>query len=43
MSLQKFLRLWSASMLLFLLMDEAASYAQSKPSATSVMVYQGWG
>lgn len=43
MSLKKFLRLWSASMLLFLLMDEAASYAQSKPSATSVMVYQGWG
>ena len=43
MSLKIFLHLWSASMLLFLLMDEAASYAQSKPSATSVMVYQGWG
>ena len=42
MSLKNLLRLWFASMLLFLLMGEAPSDAQSKPT-TSVMVYQGWG
>jgi hypothetical protein len=42
MFLPNFFRLWSASMLLFLLMGEAPSDAQSKPT-TSVMVYQGWG
>ena len=43
MSLKKFLRLWFASMLLFLLINVAASYAQSKSPAPAIMVYQGWG
>jgi hypothetical protein len=43
MSLKNFLRLWSAGMLLFLLMNGAAGNAQSKSPATSVTVYQAWG
>jgi len=43
MSLKNFLRLWSASMLLVLLMNGAAGDAQPNAPAPSVTVYQAWG
>jgi hypothetical protein len=43
MSLKIFLRLWFASMLLFLLMNGAPGGAQSNAPAPSVTVYQAWG
>ncbi|MCE3243371.1 MAG: hypothetical protein K0Q83_3878 [Deltaproteobacteria bacterium] len=43
MSLKIFLRLWFASMLLFLLMNGAPGDAQSNAPAPSVTVYQAWG
>ena len=43
MSLKNFLRLWSASMFLLLLMNGAAGDAQSNAPVPSVTVYQAWG
>ena len=43
MSLKNFLRLWFASVLLFLLMNGAPGDAQSNAPSPSVTVYQAWG
>jgi hypothetical protein len=43
MSLRNFVRLCFSTMFLFLLMNGAASYAQSKSPATSITVYQDPG
>jgi hypothetical protein len=45
MFLKQFVRFCCVSMLLFLLINVAASYAyaQSKSPGPAIMVYQGWG
>ena len=43
MFLKQFVRFWCVGMLLFLLINGGASYAQSKSPGPAIMVYQGWG